>query len=157
MKTSNKLLALTLSVLMFLSLCACGAQSAKGTPTAAQSSSFYADEAPREEAVYAEYEMAAAPGLAMAGAAARGDAAEKNGSPDSEPPEEDPAKIIYAADKADPARGYDSSALIAACYKNYYLGFLTVLDANRDYLKEKGYVLDNPLTKECMELYLGEY
>lgn len=67
------------------------------------------------------------------------------------------SKIIYAADKADPARGYDSSALIAACYKNYYLGFLTVLDANRDYLKEKGYVLDNPLTKECMELYLGDY
>ena len=66
------------------------------------------------------------------------------------------AKILYSADKIEPTRGFDSTDLIQACLKNYYVGFLTVLDANREYLTSKGYLVDNPLTKECFELYLGE-
>ena len=32
----------------------------------------------------------------------------------------------------------------------------TVLAANKEYLASKGYVVDNPLTKQCFDLYLGE-
>lgn len=66
------------------------------------------------------------------------------------------AKIIYSADKIEPGRGYDSSSLIKACYKNYYAGFLTVLAANMEYLGQKGYKIDNQLTQDCVDLYLGE-
>ncbi|MCR5349190.1 MAG: nicotinate (nicotinamide) nucleotide adenylyltransferase [Bacilli bacterium] len=66
------------------------------------------------------------------------------------------SKIIYASDKIEPLRGFDSSKLIAACYRNYYVGFMTVLGANKEYLESKGYAVDNPMTKACFELYLGE-
>lgn len=64
-------------------------------------------------------------------------------------------KIIYSADKTDPLRGYDSSKLISACVKNAHLGFIEVLRENRIYLLNKGWDVDNRLTKECMKLYLG--
>jgi len=64
-------------------------------------------------------------------------------------------KIIYASDKIDPLRGYDSSGLIDACNRNYYVGFVDVLQANREYLESKGYYSDdNPLTRDCFRLYL---
>ncbi len=66
------------------------------------------------------------------------------------------AKIVYSADKIDPLRGYDSSKLIKACYKDYYNGFQLVLKENRKHLIKHGLSFDNPLTKSCMELYLGE-
>ena len=66
------------------------------------------------------------------------------------------AKILYSADKIEPTRGYDSTSLIQGCLRDYYLGFVDVLEANRDYLAQKGYPVDNPLTKECFDLYLGE-
>ena len=65
-------------------------------------------------------------------------------------------KIVYSADKTDPLRGYDSKKLIAACMKNYYLGFTDVLRANKEDLLSKGNDLDNPLTAACMNQYLGE-
>ena len=65
-------------------------------------------------------------------------------------------KIVYAADKVDPLRGYDSKKLIRACYKDYYSGFQLVLAENRKHLIKHGLSFDNPLTKSCMELYLGE-
>ncbi|MBQ9458184.1 MAG: bis(5'-nucleosyl)-tetraphosphatase (symmetrical) YqeK [Bacilli bacterium] len=65
------------------------------------------------------------------------------------------AKIIYSADKIEPTRGFDSSSLISACLKDYYVGFLEVLAANREYLLSNGYQIDNPLTKNCFEIYLG--
>ncbi len=65
-------------------------------------------------------------------------------------------KIIYSADKIDPLRGYDSSWMIDACKKDYEEGFLIVLKENRTYLTEKGYLVDNPLTKECFEMYLKD-
>lgn len=64
-------------------------------------------------------------------------------------------KIIYASDKIDPLRAYDSSKLISKCIKNYHEGFVTVLRANRAYLTENGYKVDNPLTEACMKQYLG--
>lgn len=66
------------------------------------------------------------------------------------------SKIIYAADKIEPLRGYDSRKMIALCKKNYYVGFLKVLKENRIFLESVGCKLDNPLTQECMNLYLGE-
>lgn len=64
-------------------------------------------------------------------------------------------KIVYSADKTDPLRGYDSSKLISACMKNTQLGFVTVLQANREYFTEKGWTVDNRLSKACMNVYLG--
>ena len=66
------------------------------------------------------------------------------------------AKIIYASDKIEPTRGYDSKFMIDACLRNYYVGFLTVLEENRKFLKGQGYGSDDPLSKACMNLYLGE-
>ena len=66
-------------------------------------------------------------------------------------------KIIYASDKIEPTRGYNSRPLINACLKNYYVGFITVLEANREFLASKGYRnSDCRLSLECMDLYLGE-
>ncbi len=64
------------------------------------------------------------------------------------------AKALYASDKIEPTRGYDSSKMIRACLKNYYVGFLYVLKENRIYLESKGYTVDNPMTAECFDLYL---
>lgn len=66
------------------------------------------------------------------------------------------AQIVYAADKIEPTRGYDSSALIEACKKNYHQGFIAVLKENLQYLKKKKHKITNPLVKECMGYYLGE-
>ena len=67
------------------------------------------------------------------------------------------AKILYSADKIEPGRGYDSKPLINVCLRNYYLGFLTVLQANKDFLVgTAGYTIDNPLMESCISLYLGE-
>ncbi len=66
------------------------------------------------------------------------------------------SKVIYACDKIEPLRGFDSRKLIDACFRNYYVGFMTVLAANKEYLSSKGYVVDNPMTKQCFELYLGD-
>jgi nicotinate-nucleotide adenylyltransferase len=66
------------------------------------------------------------------------------------------AQIVYAADKIEPTRGYDSSALIAACKKQYHEGFLMVLKENLLHLKKKKHKITNHLVKECMEYYLGE-
>ena len=66
------------------------------------------------------------------------------------------ARIIYAADKIEPTRGFDSRKLIAACMRNYGAGFVTVLTANREYLEGRGYRVDNPMTAQCFEMYLGD-
>lgn len=65
--------------------------------------------------------------------------------------------ILYAADKIEPTRGYDSSDYIASCLKDYEQGFRIVLQANREYYQEKGYdFLDNILTQACVKQYLGD-
>ena len=95
----KKILALCLSLLMLLSLCACGAKNAtaaRGVSEPAYSTNYAADYGDYEFA--AEESYAAPAGLAMADTAARGDASAKNGAEEAEPPEADPAKIIYASE-----------------------------------------------------------
>lgn len=48
------------------------------------------------------------------------------------------AMIVFAADKLDPLRGYDSKPLIKACMLDLYNGFMLVKRENREFLdKEK--------------------
>lgn len=64
------------------------------------------------------------------------------------------AKIVYAADKIEPTRGFDSSDLIKAMMDDVDLGFKTVLQANKDFLLSKGKTIDNQLTSNCFKKYL---
>ena len=64
-------------------------------------------------------------------------------------------KLIYAVDKIEPTRNYDSSDLISAMIKGVDEGFKTVLQANKDYLMEKHASINNKLTEECMNFYLN--
>ena len=64
---------------------------------------------------------------------------------------------IYASDKIDPLRGYDSSGYIKACKEDYENGFKIVLKANKEFYHEKGYPFeDNELTAACVKQYLGD-
>ncbi len=67
------------------------------------------------------------------------------------------SKIIYAADKIDPLRGWDSSKYIKLCLRDIEFGFLAVLKANYEFLKGKsGGNLDSvSLSEECFSYYLG--
>lgn len=64
------------------------------------------------------------------------------------------AKVIYASDKIEPTRGYDSSEYIAAMMADAEKGFITVLDANIEFLKSKGQSHNNSLTSKCVKAYL---
>ena len=63
-------------------------------------------------------------------------------------------KLIYAADKIEPTRPFDSSDLISVMEKDLSSGFLTVLKANYEYLKERHKDIDNRLSDECFKYYL---
>ena len=63
-------------------------------------------------------------------------------------------KLIYAVDKIDPTRSYDSSELINAMVNSVDEGFITVLQANADFLAKKEMSTNNKLTEECFEYYL---
>ena len=63
-------------------------------------------------------------------------------------------KCIYASDKIEPTRGFDSSDLINAMKVNINNGFITVLKANQEYFIEKKIPYDNALTAECFDYYL---
>ena len=63
-------------------------------------------------------------------------------------------KLIYACDKIEPTRGYDSSKLILQMEKDIEKGFITVLKENVKFLESKHSSIDNRLTHECIEAYL---
>lgn len=64
-------------------------------------------------------------------------------------------KIVYAADKIDPCRGYDSSKLIQAMMEDLDKGFITVLKANIDYINPKMKITgSNEFTNKCINYYL---
>lgn len=63
-------------------------------------------------------------------------------------------RLIYASDKIDPLREYDSSEFIKICSRNIEEGFKIVLAENKIYLEKKKINMFNPLTKECYEFYL---
>lgn len=68
----------------------------------------------------------------------------------------DLAKVIYAADKIDPLRNYDSSKLIDAMFNNRInKGFKIVLQANKDFLTAKNKNINNKLTLKCFNEYLN--
>jgi len=65
-------------------------------------------------------------------------------------------EILYAADKIEPLRGFDSKELIASCKADYHQGFIEVLKANYEYHKEKGKPFKYHLTADAMKYYLGD-
>lgn len=64
------------------------------------------------------------------------------------------AKIVYASDKIEPTRGFDSSGLINSCLKNYEQGFIDTLVDNKKYLLNHNKDITNKLTDACFEMYL---
>ena len=62
--------------------------------------------------------------------------------------------VVYACDKIEPTRDFDSIWLINACMKNYKEGFLTTLEDNRKYLLGHKKDITNRLTDECFAMYL---
>lgn len=65
-------------------------------------------------------------------------------------------RVVYASDKMDPLRKYDSSALIKACLEDIENGFVVVLDANKEYLENKSVDFNNLLTDQCFKFYLDK-
>lgn len=63
-------------------------------------------------------------------------------------------KIVYAADKLDPLRGYDSSKIIQAVKNDLNSGFIEILRANKEYLEAAHKDIGNRLTVECLNYYL---
>jgi nicotinate-nucleotide adenylyltransferase len=64
-------------------------------------------------------------------------------------------KVIYAADKIDPNRNYDSKYMIDAIMKDVDDGFKLVLSENKKFLEENGKNINNRLTQNCFDYYLG--
>lgn len=64
-------------------------------------------------------------------------------------------KIIYAADKIEPTRGYDSKDLIDSMMCNYKDGFIKVLKENKNFIDSKGSEINNNYYSEkCFKFYL---
>lgn len=65
-------------------------------------------------------------------------------------------KIVYCADKLDPLRGWNSSALIKACKKDISSGFEQVLFDNIKYFETHNKDYKNELTLSCINKYLNK-
>lgn len=63
-------------------------------------------------------------------------------------------KVIYASDKIDPTRSYDSQFMIDAMMENIETGFILVLKENKKFLESKRKNIDNRLTLNCFNYYL---
>ena len=63
-------------------------------------------------------------------------------------------KLIYASDKIEPTRGFDSSDLIKAMEEDINQGFKTVIKANYEYLCKNNRSVNNRLSDECFKAYL---
>lgn len=63
-------------------------------------------------------------------------------------------KLVYACDKIDPLRGYDSSYMINECMNNLDKGFKLVLKENKNYLGKKSAFNDYHLSLEAFKYYL---
>lgn len=61
--------------------------------------------------------------------------------------------VLYAADKIEPTRGYDSSFLIKKMKENYYEGFILTLKENRKFLSMRE-VEDNYLSNSMYKYFL---
>lgn len=65
-------------------------------------------------------------------------------------------KIIYASDKIDPKRGYDSKYMIDACLQDDEEGFRFVLKENKKFLESKSKEIHNRYSDACFTYYLKE-
>ena len=66
----------------------------------------------------------------------------------------DVAMVVYASDKIEPTRGFDSRNLINSCLKNYKQGFIDTIIDNKKYLLSHAKDITNELTDACFEQYL---
>ena len=66
----------------------------------------------------------------------------------------DVAMVVYASDKIEPTRGFDSRWLIKSCLKNYKQGFIDTLIDNKKYLLSHAKDITNELTDVCFDMYL---
>ena len=62
--------------------------------------------------------------------------------------------VIYASDKIDPLRDFDSTWLMNSCFKSWKQGFIDTLEDNRKYLLEHKKDITNRLTDACFAEYL---
>lgn len=67
------------------------------------------------------------------------------------------AKVVYASDKIEPTRGYNSQDLMNVCMKDIESGFITVLRENKKYIDSKKQKNEkNFLSEECFNYYLKD-
>ena len=66
------------------------------------------------------------------------------------------AMVVYASDKIEPTRQFDSTWLINSCLKDYYQGFIDTLVDNKKYLLGHAKDITNKLTDACFKEYIGE-
>lgn len=64
--------------------------------------------------------------------------------------------VVYASDKIEPTRQFDSTWLINSCLKDWYQGFIDTLVDNKKYLLGHAKDITNKLTDACFKQYLGE-
>ena len=64
--------------------------------------------------------------------------------------------VVYASDKIEPTREFDSTWLINSCLNNWYQGFIDTLVDNKKYLLGHAKDITNKLTDACFKQYLGE-
>ena len=64
--------------------------------------------------------------------------------------------VVYASDKIEPTRGFDSRFLIDSCMKNYKQGFIDTLIDNKKYLLAHNKDITNELTNACFEMYINK-
>ena len=63
--------------------------------------------------------------------------------------------VVYASDKIEPTRQFDSTWLINSCLKNWYQGFIDTLIDNKKYLLGHAKDIENKLTDACFKQYIG--
>lgn len=64
------------------------------------------------------------------------------------------AMVVYASDKIEPTREFDSRWLINSCLKDWKQGFLDTLEDNKKYLLSHNKDISNELTDKCFKMYL---
>ncbi len=62
--------------------------------------------------------------------------------------------VVYAADKIEPTRQFDSRWLINSCLRDWKQGFLDTLTDNKKYLLAHNKDISNELTDRCFKMYL---
>lgn len=62
--------------------------------------------------------------------------------------------LVYASDKIDPLRDFDSTWLINSCKKDIYQGFIDTLIDNKKYLINHKKDIYNIFTKQCFDMYI---